>query len=68
MTPNVGTTERVIRLLVGVILIALPLFGVLPLAGVWGWIALIAGAILVLTAAIRYCPLSQLFGINTCER
>lgn len=58
-TKNVGSTDRAIRAVVGLALIALTLMGTLP---VWGWI----GVIPLATAAIGWCPAYTLFGIKTC--
>ena len=52
MTCNVGGVEQPIRVAVGILLIGIG--------------ALAAGAILLLTAAIGFCPLTALLGINTC--
>ncbi len=59
MTCNVGTVDRVIRVIVGVVLIALVFVG--PKTP-WGWI----GVIPLVTGLIGYCPLYSLLGIRTC--
>lgn len=59
MLRNVGTVDRVLRTLVGLVLIALTLTGAI---GVWGWIGLVPLA----TALIGFCPAYPLLGINTC--
>lgn len=60
MTKNIGSTERIIRAIVGVVLIALTLTGTI---GWWGWL----GVVPLFTAAIGWCPPYALFGINTCR-
>ena len=60
MTTNEGKTDRVIRVVVGLALIAMVFIG--PQSP-WGWI----GAVLVLTGLVGYCPLYGVFGINTCK-
>lgn len=60
MKPNVGTVDRGIRVLVGVVLIALTLAGVI---GVWGWIGLVP----VLTGLFRFCPAYTVLGVRTCQ-
>ena len=60
MKQNVGTTERVIRTVIGIAIIA---------AGVvyqswWGAI----GAIPLLTALIGWCPPYAMLGISTCKQ
>jgi O-antigen ligase len=56
---NVGTVDRVLRIVLGLALIALTLTGTL---GVWGWI----GVVPLLTAALGSCPLYTLLGLSTC--
>lgn len=59
MKANVGGIDRVLRVVVGVVLIALTVFGAI---GSWGWI----GVIPVATAALGFCPLYTALGFNTC--
>ncbi|MFE1815561.1 YgaP family membrane protein [Metapseudomonas otitidis] len=61
MTANVGTLDRTLRLIVGLLLIALAVFGVI---GAWGYI----GIVPLLTGLFRFCPAYPLLGINTCKR
>jgi O-antigen ligase len=60
MKTNVGGLDRIIRAVLGALLVALTLMGTI---GVWGWI----GVVLLGTAAIGWCPPYQLLGINTCS-
>ena len=64
MMCNVGGIERPIRIAVGILLIGIGALAGLSTVGTW--IALAAGAILLLTGAIGFCPLTALLGINTC--
>jgi hypothetical protein len=64
MTCNVGGIERPIRITVGVLLIGIGALADLPAVG--AGIALAVGVIMLFTGAIGFCPLSALFGINTC--
>lgn len=59
MKTNVGTVDRVLRVAIGVILIALTLTGTI---GLWGWI----GVVPLLTAAVGSCPLYSVLGFSTC--
>jgi len=59
MKANVGTIDRTLRIIVGLLLIALTLGGVI---GAWGWIGLLPLA----TGVFRFCPAYSLFGIKTC--
>lgn len=65
MTCNVGGIERPIRIVAGLLLIAVGALAELPPVGMG--IALTVGVVLLVTGAIRYCPLTSLLGINTCE-
>jgi len=60
LTANVGTTDRVIRIVAGLALIALTLMGQI---GIWGWLGLVPLA----TAFLKFCPAYTLFGIRTCK-
>ena len=57
---NVGSLDRLVRVVLGVILIALVFVG--PQTP-WGWIGLVPLA----TGLLRTCPLYSLIGINTCR-
>lgn len=59
MTRNEGNIDRLLRALLGVALIALTLTGTI---GAWGWI----GVVPLFTAAVGWCPLYTMLGINTC--
>ncbi|HTP41860.1 MAG TPA: DUF2892 domain-containing protein [Nitrospiria bacterium] len=64
MRCNIGSTERTIRIVLGILLLVIGYAAGLP---VWASVvAYMAGAIALLTGAVRFCPLWQLFGINTC--
>ena len=59
MNKNVGGIDKIIRILLGVVLIALTLTNVI---GWWGWIAVVP----LLTGLFSRCGLYSLLGINTC--
>jgi len=60
MTKNIGDTERIIRIVGGLILIALAATGTV---GIWGWLGLVPLA----TGLTGWCPPYSLLGINTCK-
>ncbi|HSO03629.1 MAG TPA: DUF2892 domain-containing protein [Candidatus Limnocylindrales bacterium] len=64
MQTNVGSTDRIIRAIVGIA----ALIGAVALGlGTGGGIALlVVGAIMVVTAAVGFCPLYRVLGLNTC--
>ncbi len=59
MKINVGTVDRVLRIVVGLVLIGLAASDKI---GVWGWI----GVVPLLTGVFRFCPAYTLIGMNTC--
>ncbi len=61
---NMGQTDRMIRAVVGVVLLILAFT---TLSGLWGWIGGIVAVVLLATAAMGSCPPYQLLGINTCS-
>jgi hypothetical protein len=59
MKTNEGSIDRSVRILAGLVLIALTLSGTI---GVWGWI----GVVPVITGALGWCPAYSILGISTC--
>jgi Protein of unknown function (DUF2892) len=59
MKTNVGTIDRALRILAGVILITL---AATQTIGVWGYI----GIVPLLTGIFKFCPAYTLLGMNTC--
>ena len=68
MKANVGTVDRVARLIIGLALIIIPFTGGLGLfdTATYKYVAVAVGAILVATAAVRFCPLYRILGLRTC--
>lgn len=64
MQKNVGSIDRAIRALVGIALLAVYLLG--GIQGVLGIVVLVAGIVMLGTAAVGWCPPYSLLGINTC--
>lgn len=59
MKANVGGIDRILRIVVGLALVAWALL----LGGpVWAWIGLVPLA----TGAMGFCPLYPILGMNTC--
>lgn len=59
MPNNVGGFDRILRIVVGLVLIALVFVG--P-HWPWGWVGLVP----LLTGLIGWCPAYSLLGVNTC--
>ncbi len=66
MKANMGTADRVIRAIVGIAALAAGALGLLE--GALAIVAIVVGVLLLVTAAIRWCPPYALFGINTGAR
>jgi hypothetical protein len=56
---NVGNFDRIARIVLGLVLIALVFVG--PQTP-WGWV----GIVPLVTGLFRTCPLYSLFGLSTC--
>ena len=61
MQINEGSLDRLIRITIGVILLAMLFVG--PKTA-WGWL----GAIPLATGLLGFCPLYSVLGINTCRK
>jgi hypothetical protein len=64
MKTNMGGMDRIIRVLVAIVAVALYLTG--TLTGTLGIVALVVAGIFLLTSVVSFCPLYMLFGISTC--
>lgn len=58
MKSNLGNIDRILRFVVGALLVILALMGVI---GMWGYL----GVIFIITAFINFCPIYRLFNIST---
>lgn len=69
MPVNMGTVDRVLRVVVGLVLLYLAFFSGASLfaAGVLKWVAVIVGLVMLGTAAMKSCPLYSVLGIKTCK-
>lgn len=65
MGKNVSNADRVIRVIVAII--AFVIAAMVGFGSVLGIILAIVGVIMLVTAAIGFCPLYRVFGINTCK-
>ncbi len=60
MTQNIGNIERILRIVAGLVLIALAASGTV---GVWAWV----GVVPLATGLTGWCPPYSLLGFNTCK-
>lgn len=65
MKKNMGSADRVIRVIIAVVLAFLFYNG--TITGTLGIVALVAAGVFVLTSFMSICPLYPLIGINTCS-
>ncbi len=66
MTKNVGTVDRIARIILGIVLIAFAIPLGFPQTG-WNWVGWI-GVLPIATALIGNCPAYSVVGISTCRR
>jgi len=66
MKSNMGTTDKIIRIVIAALIAILYFTKVIP--GTVGIILLVLAAVFVLTSLISFCPLYLPFGINTGKK
>lgn len=66
MKTNMGTTDKIIRVVLAIIFAVLYFTG--TVSGTPGIILLILGIVFLTTSTISFCPLYGLFGISTCAK
>ncbi|MFL0809019.1 MAG: DUF2892 domain-containing protein [Agarilytica sp.] len=59
MKVNEGTIDRVLRVIIGLVLLSLVVIGPKSLFGLIGIIPLVTGL-------VGFCPLYKVFGLSTC--
>lgn len=63
MKRNIGNVDKYIRLILATVLVIL--FYANVFSGLWGILVLMLALILTATSLLNYCPLYDLFKINT---
>ncbi len=66
MKANMGSTDRALRALAGVVLTGLYVGNVV--AGTLGWVVLAIGALMLATSVFAVCPAYIPFGISTTKK
>ncbi|MEH6579539.1 MAG: DUF2892 domain-containing protein [Amphritea sp.] len=61
MEKNIGSVDKALRILVGLVLIALVFVGPQTL---WGWM----GVPVILIAVFGWCPLYKILGVSSCKK
>lgn len=59
MKTNVGSIDKIVRIVAGLVLLALAVMGI---GAPWTWIGIVPLA----TGLLGWCPAYTLFGMNTC--
>ncbi|HQR27032.1 MAG TPA: DUF2892 domain-containing protein [Nocardioides sp.] len=65
MNTNVGSSDRIIRLVVAVV--AAVVAFMVGAGSVLGILLLVVAAVMLVTAAVGFCPLYRVFGVSTCR-
>jgi len=66
MKNNIGSSDKLVRLFIAIILIALYYTGVLK--DTLGIVALVVALIMTITSLIGFCPLYTILGIKTSKK
>ena len=64
MKKNMGTADRIIRLIVAAVIAILFYNG--TIGGTLGIVLVVLAGVFVLTCMISFCPLYAIFGMRTC--
>jgi len=64
MKKNMGTADRIIRVLLAIVVGVLYFTG--TISGTLGIVLLVLAGVFVLTSLISFCPLYAPFGLRTC--
>ena len=69
MKINVGTPDRIARLIVSVLLLGAPFAtGWAMFANpVWTWVFVLVGLVLAVTGLVRFCPAYAIFNLSTAR-
>lgn len=65
MKKNMNNTDRLVRLIIAGLMALLYFSG--TVTGILGYVALAFGAIMILTAFVKFCPIYYAFGMSTCK-
>jgi len=65
MKKNMGSTDRIVRVLIAVVFVGLYFGNVVT--GTWGIVLLALAAVFLLTSFVSICPAYMPFGLSTCS-
>jgi hypothetical protein len=66
MKANMGSLDRVIRVLIAIIVAML--YITKTVEGTLAIVLLVLGGVFLLTSVVSFCPLYTIVGINTCKK
>lgn len=66
MKKNMGSADRIIRVIIAAIVVALYYQGII--SGTWGLVLIALAAVFVLTSLVSVCPLYLPFGLSTLRK
>ncbi|WP_372794948.1 DUF2892 domain-containing protein [Lutibacter sp.] len=66
MKKNMGSVDKIVRVLVAIIIAVLYWQGII--SGTLGIVLLVFAGVFVLTSLISFCPLYTILGLNTCKK
>ncbi len=66
MKVNMGSTDKIIRVIVAIVISVLYFTG--KITGTLGIVLLVLGGVFLVTSLISFCPLYTIFGLNTCKK
>lgn len=65
MKKNMGSTDKLVRVIIAILIAVLYFTGVLK--GTLGIVLLVLAGIFIVTSLVSFCPLYTIFGWNTCK-
>lgn len=66
MKSNMGSFDRIIRVIVSILLVVL--FSTDVIQGALGWVVIAVAAVFTLTSIVGFCPLYAIFGLSTKKK
>lgn len=66
MKSNMGSFDKIIRVMVSILLVFL--FATDAIQGTLGWMVIAVAAVFTLTSIFGFCPLYTIFGISTKKK
>lgn len=65
---NMGSLDRIIRLIIGVVALIAPFYLSLAPSSIPAIVLFVVAGIMIVTALTRFCPLYTIFGLRTAPR